>query len=318
VTWVADRTTVVLAPDYSPAVSLTLRRTGRVNVGVDFAAGATFEEVKLPSPPAKIVASGTSMLLSLPSVSQIWTASAPLDAKMFAFVNGQPRYLAVAADGTVLTATTASAQLVPITAAGVPKAPIALPFTPSDLLVDAANTAWVASGTSANIVRVATATTTPGAVQNILTPGTITPGLALAADGSIRAVAQPNILLSLPANGIGLMQVGTLNPVPRDLLVASDGTIWFTSTTGAGLAKWVSGVSSTVWPGPGEGSLVSTSKGVVAGLANGQLALVMPTGGVQLIQLPDGAQVAGLGVSSTGKVWVADAVKPRAIVVTLP
>jgi streptogramin lyase len=317
-TWVADRTTVVLAPDYSPAVSITLRRTGRVNVGVDFAAGATFEEVKLPAPPAKIVASGASMLLSLPTVSQIWTATAPLDGKLFAVVNGGPRYLTVAADGTVFTATIGTTQVVPITSAGVLKAPIPLTLQPSDLLVDAANTVWVASFSTPQVVRIATATTTPGPAQVIATPGSATPGLALAADGSIRAVAQPNLLLSIPANGLGLTQLGNLNPIPRDLLVASDGTIWFSSTMGAAISKVVGSASVNVFPGTGQGDLVSTSKGIVAGIAGSQLALVMPSGGVQIIQLPDNAQVAGLGVSSTGKVWVADANKPRAIIVTLP
>lgn len=319
-TWVADRQVATLVPDFSPAVALTLRRTGRVNIGVDFVAGATVDEVKLPAPSAKLAAAGAAMLMTLPNYNAVWTATGPLDAKFLTSAALSPRYLAVAADGTIFVSTASPAQVLSFTSAGVPKAtmPLVNISAASDLLVDAANTLWVASSTTGYVDRFATATTTPSPALPIGTPASAATGLALASDGSLRLAGQPNMIYTLPAFGGSPIGSVIVNPPPRDVVFDAAGTLWFTSTTGAGLSKVVGTVSQTVWPGTGEGSLVSTSKGIVAGLSNGQLVLVTPAGAVQLIQLPAGTTVSGLAVSSTGKVWVADASQPRALIVTLP
>jgi hypothetical protein len=169
------------------------------------------------------------------------------------------------------------------------------------------------------MARIATATTTPSPPLIFSVPGQAASGLALAADGSIRAVSQPNYILSIPASGPSatILSTGGAGSV-RDLTVASDGALWIANTTGA-IQKLV-GTSMMQIPataGP-EVSIATSPKGVVVGLTGGQLLVGQPDGVLVMIPLPNNPTISSIAVAKNGKIWVTDVPRNRVLVVTLP
>jgi hypothetical protein len=320
VTWTSDRVVVNLIPDFAPTLTLTLKKTARVNLGVDFVSSALIDEVKLGFQPQKVAAAPDGSVLVTTTPGLIMRASTPFDAKVVASTQGTPRFIATAADGTFFVSVVNGSNLVaPFTATGAAKATIAVPFTVGDLLVDGANTLWVGSTSSPQMARIATATTTPSAPLIFSVPGQAASGLALAADGSIRAVSQPNYILSIPASGPSatILSTGGAGSV-RDLTVASDGALWIANTTGA-IQKLV-GTSMMQIPataGP-EVSIATSPKGVVVGLTGGQLLVGQPDGVLVMIPLPNNPTISSIAVAKNGKIWVTDVPRNRVLVVTLP
>jgi hypothetical protein len=318
VTWTSDRVVVNLIPDFAPTLTLLLKKTARVNLGVDFVANAQIDEVKLFGQPQKLAAAPDGTVLVTTTANQIVRASTPFDAKIVANTPGTPRFIATAADGTIFVSVNGT-TIAPFTAAGVAKATLAVPFTIGDLVVDPSNTLWVGSSSSPQFGRVGTATTTPSAPLIIPGPGQAVSGLALAADGTVRAVSQPNYILSLPAAGgsptiLSTAGAGNL----RDLTVATDGALWLVGAMGT-IQKLV-GTAMISLPGTAapEVAVATSPKGVVVSLAGGQLLVGQPDGVIIMLPLPGNPQVSSIAVAKNGKIWVTDQLRSRVLVVTLP
>jgi hypothetical protein len=321
ITWTSDRVVVNLIPDFAPTLTLTLKKTARVNLGVDFVANAQIDEVKLNSQPQKLAAAPDGSVLVTTSSGQIVRASTPFDAKVIAATPGSPRFIATAADGTIFASVNGANLIAPFTAAGVAKPTIPLALVVGDLLVDGANTLWVGSATTPQVARIATATTTPSAPLVFSVPGQAANGLALAADGTLRVVSQPNIVMSIPAAGpphsvLALVTSG--GGFLRDLTVASDGALWLVGTTGV-IQKLAGGVLTQIPANAAaEVSVATSPKGVVVGLTGGQLLVGQPDGVLVILPLPGAPTISSVAVAKNGKIWVTDVARNRVLVVTLP
>jgi streptogramin lyase len=318
ITWTSDRVVVNLVPDFAPTLTLLLKKTARVNLGVDFVMNAQIDEVKLSGQPQKLAAAPDGSVLITTTINQVVRASTPFDAKVVAATPGTARFIATAADGTIFVGVNGS-TIAPFTAAGVAKPTFTVPFTIGDLLVDPSNTLWIGSSSSPQYGRVGTATTTPSAPMIFPTPGQAASGLALAADGTVRAVSQPNYIMSLPAAGgsptiLSTAGAGNL----RDLTVATDGALWLVGSMGT-IQKLV-GTAMIPIPGAAapEVSLATSPRGVVVSLATGQLLIGQPDGLIIMLPLPGNPQVSSIAVAKNGKIWVTDVLRSRVLVVTLP
>jgi hypothetical protein len=327
-TWASDELTVTIPTDRVPRVVLILNRLAKVNVGVDFNLSALFEDIPLPGVVSRMAAApDNSVVFTLKQVNSLHRQSNPFDYSRFANMMGLPKYVAVASDGTILTTvsptpTATTGTLATFTAAGVAKTTFPIPFQAGDLAYDAAGTAWVGSASTAQVLRVATATTTPSGLTITLAGATSATGLLVGNDGNLRVAGAPGQLNVLKPDGTNLGAVIPLGMVPRELTMAADGTAYVEALTGQVVTVTPGGVVQPFWgagasPVP-EAAIVTTSKGVLFATSVGTLVLVDAMQGVLTYNVPESSLVGAMAVLPNGKIWVADSARPRAWILTLP
>jgi hypothetical protein len=328
-TWLSDKQILTITPDTIPLLYLPLHKAAKVNVGVDFVSVAVVEYVNLPGIATKLAAAPDNSVY-LVSGGTVYHGTNTFDVNRFAGTPQPPRLVAVAADGTVLVTysagTTTAHTLATFTPAGALKTTTPVGFQAAKMVVDSANTAWIGSATGPQVFRVATATTTP--VTQLLTIGgaTTAPGVAIAPGGTLRFTGAPGYVASYTAAGVSSGIVG-LPIVPKDLTVAADGSVWAVALSGGSTGnQWVhlltNGTTEVVYTGATTAApdvaIVTTSKGVLVTQNTGNLGLLTPANGFQLVTLPDSAIITSLAVLPNGKIWAADSRRQRAFIVTLP
>lgn len=329
-TWASDKQVLTIAPDTVPVLTLSLHKAAKVNVGVDFVSDAVVEYVTLPGIPAKIAAApDNTVYMTMTSGGYVYHGSNTFDVARFVSTSSPPKLVAVASDGVVLVTSAASATaahtLTTYTAAGALKSTLPLGFQAGKVIVDAAKTAWIGSAAGPQVMRVATVTTAPSALLLTIGGATTAPGVALAADGTLRFTGAPGYVATYNAAGTSTGIVG-LPIVPKDLAVAADGSIWAIAlaggTSGNQLVHLLTdGTTQPLFTGSTTATdvaIVTTSKGVLFTQATGGLGLLTPDNGFQNVALPDDTISTSLAVLPNGKIWAGDSRRSRAFIVTLP
>jgi streptogramin lyase len=332
-TWISDRLAVTITPDLTQTVTLTLRRAGKVNLGVDFVANAAVEEIRLSLPPLRIAAApdGT-MVLTMTSSAAFWRVSTAFNLKQVATIPGagQPRLITTAPDGSVLVTSNSDRSLFILSGQGALKSTLALPFTASDVAVDPAGIGWVGAMNAPQIIRISNVQgVTPASMLALTMPTSMTAALSIAPDGTPRvggAVGTTGLLYALTSSGGVVTTTQRQIPVvPRDMTATTDGTMWAIAQV-AGNNVYKAPTTANASPvyamaaAPADVAIVTTSKGVVFADAAGGLVLVKPDGVPQGITLPGNAVASSLAVNvGDGRVWATvPASPPRLLAVTLP
>jgi hypothetical protein len=330
-TWVSDLTSVTMLPDTTPTITLSLHKAGKVNLGVDFVSGATFEEVLIPDKAGKIAAAPDgSVVFTLPARNEIWRASTAFNATKIANVSA-PGPVTVAADGTILVAAVSSGtgQVSSFTASGAAKSTrtfSVLGF--SDIVIDASNTGWLMGVPS--LFHITAPTSNAPVYQPILNPPpgvSSAQGLAVAANGRVRVLTTSNIY-EYDGVDFSLTDNWPISSSGRDLVVAGDGTMWIVGGTSNIVVfkvnpnRTMEAVFSYPASVPVEFAIVSTAKGILVNnrKADESTVWLFPPGGalMQEIPLPGDAFVTAMAVANDGRVWAADGASGRLLIITLP
>jgi hypothetical protein len=327
-TWVSNKLTVTVMPDFTQTVTLTLLKAGKVNLGVDFVANTQVEEIKLSLPVTALAAApGGTMLMTMASSGYVWQLSTPFNMTTVGATSlgSDAGFVAAAADGNIAVTTTTDTKLVVMSSAGVVKSTLNLGFTAGGLVVDSAGVGWVGSISSPAVMRVANVAGATAPSMLSITAGSISaPGIGLATNGTPRVgAASPGVLLTLTAAGA---ITNTLSPpiVPRGIAGQMDGSLYILGfNTGNNVYKvTAAGVITPAYAmstAPTRAAIASTPKGVVVGSTSGGLVLFKADGTPQNIQLPGNAIPGTIAVSKAdGRVWVGDSTSSRILVVTLP
>jgi hypothetical protein len=328
-TWLSDTQVLTITADTIPLLYLPLHKAAKANVAVDFVSDAVAEYVNLPGIATKIAAAPDNTVYIV-SGGTVYHGSNTFDVTRFVGTPSPPRLVAVAADGTVLVTyspgPTSAHTLATYTPAGVLKTTTPVGFQAGKMVVDAANTAWISSATGPQVLRVATVTTAP--TTQLLTIGgaTTAPGVAIAPGGTLRFTGAPGYVASYSAAGVSTGILG-LPIVPKDLSVAADGSVWGIALSGGATGNQLvhlltNGTTEVVYVGTTptvpDVAIVTTSKGVLVTQNSGNLGLLTPTNGFQLVPLPESAVISSLAVLPNGKIWAGDSRRQRAFIVTLP
>jgi hypothetical protein len=328
-TWVSDRVPVTLTVDLTQTVTLTLRRAGMLNVGIDFVANPAIQEIKLSLPPSKIAAApdGT-MVMTMVSSSAFWRVSNAFDLKQVASTTSQPRLIATAPDNSVLVTTNNDRTVLVMTGSGALRATLTLNLTAGDILVDPAGFGWVGATDAPQIIRISNVQGLAAPTMVAITmPIATTPGLALAPEGTVRVgggvAGGPGGIVRLTSSG-SFVRTTPVPVMPRDLVASANDVAFFVSLT-PGNNLWRSSETAAaqplfaMTPTPTDAAIVNTPKGVVVAAPGGGLLLAKPDGFLQFIALPGNAVATSLAVSvADGRVWAGDAAGRRLLVVTLP
>lgn len=326
-TWVSDRLAVTISPDLTQMVTLSLRKAGKVDLGVDFVADTQVEEIKVSLPVTALAgAPSGQMLMGLASSAQLWQLSTAFDMKSIATLLAAPGFIAVAPDGNIAATVNSDTQLQVLTGAGALRSTLTLGFTAGGVVVDSTGTGWVSSTSAPRVMRVANvAGSTAPTMLAITTPTIVAPGIGLAADGTPRVgIGSPGSLLTLSAAGSIVSSLST-PIVPRGIASLADGTLYILGfNTGANVYKVttagaISSVASMT-TAPTTATIISTPKGVVFAPTSGGLSLIKTAASSpQSIRLPGNAVISNLALSAAdGRVWASDSATSRLLVVTLP
>jgi hypothetical protein len=258
----------------------------------------------------------------------VYRATSGVDAKLVANVDGSPRFLLTAPDGSILVTSTNAAvapasRLSAFSSAGALKQTVALNDDPSDLALDSAGNAWLGSRQAAAVQYVSKVLTAPVYSQFALPSGSPENGVAVSATGS-RTMSQSGYVSRFSTAGV-LLGTTPCPPGARDLVVTNDGSLWLFSHTWIKMFRLpTDGAQPIDMFAPFEGtagevSILDSVKGVL--LANGGRFFVRFPAGSNIgtrIDVPGVTAISGLAVDSAGRVWVADNANARMVIVTLP